>query len=80
MKTELGKNERGKLKINLLHVVPRRSLHVAFRSSTMLPENRNLRPPDMSRYIHGKMGGSMNRGERMSERMMEESLLVAMMP
>lgn len=32
---------RGKLIMNLLHVVSRRSLHVAFHTSRTLPENRN---------------------------------------
>lgn len=65
--TELGENERGKLKINLLHVVPRRSLHVAFRSSRTLPENRN---PTATRYdsLHTWQNGRVSEQGRETER------------
>lgn len=40
--------KKKKLIVNLLHVVSRRSLHVAFQSSRTLPENRN---PAATRYV-----------------------------
>lgn len=54
-------------KINLLHVVPRRSLHVAFRSSRTLPENRN---PVATRYVplHRWQNGRANEEGRENER------------
>lgn len=50
--------------MNLLHVVSRGSLHVAFQSSRTLPENRTARPPDTSHNINGKRGGSMEGGRK----------------
>lgn len=58
--------------MNLLHVVSRRSLHVAFQSSRTLPENRNLAA---TRYVprHTWQNGRVNGrgGERTGERMIE---------
>jgi len=45
--------------MNLLHVVSRRSLHVAFQSSRTSPENRN---PAATRYVsrHTWQNGRVN--------------------
>lgn len=55
--------------MNLLHVVSRGSLHVAFLSSSLLPENRN---PAATRYVprHTWQNGRVNvrGGERTRER------------
>lgn len=58
--------------MNLLHVVSRRLLHVAFQSSRTLDlKIETLRPPDTSHDIHGKRGGSMKGGKK-RERMAEK--------